>query len=151
VEVAEGWADGEYQDDQVLASPLFRDGRRGLLLEEGNPCEANDWGQRLDAIWSLYPDVYVDYHGLLASQCDLIRDIFGNPFRAVALEPSWLTSTVVALADGIYAERAFDRLPILADALQDAGCDTGDVLDHCRGPGPHARGCWVVDLLLGKS
>ena len=60
-------------------------------------------------------------------------------------------STVVSLAEGIYAERAFDRLPILADALQDAGCDNPDVLDHCRGDGPHARVCWVVDLILGKT
>jgi hypothetical protein len=48
-------------------------------------------------------------------------------------------------------ERAFERLPILADALQDAGCENADILDHCRGPGPHARGCWVVDLILDKS
>ena len=79
------------------------------------------------------------------------RDIFGNPFRPVTLDPSWLTSTVLALADGIYAERAFDRLPILADALQDAGCENPDVLDHCRGPGPHVRGCFVVDLLMGRE
>jgi hypothetical protein len=85
------------------------------------------------------------------AQAGLIRDIFGNPFRAVALDPSWLTSTVVSLAEGIYADRAFDRLPILADALQDAGCEVAEVLDHCRGPGPHARGCWVVDLVLGKA
>jgi hypothetical protein len=58
---------------------------------------------------------------------------------------------VVALARGIYDDRAFDRLAILADALQDAGCDNADVLGHCRGPGPHVRGCWVVDLLLGNS
>ena len=57
----------------------------------------------------------------------------------------------VKLAQGIYEERAFDRLPILADALEDAGCDNADILSHCRGPGPHARGCWVVDLLLGKK
>ena len=81
----------------------------------------------------------------------LLRDVFGNPFRRVAVDPRWLTSDVVALATGIYAEKAFDRLPILADALQDAGCDNADVLDHCRGPGPHVRGCWAVDLLLGKS
>jgi hypothetical protein len=80
-----------------------------------------------------------------------IRCIFGNPFRPAALDPSWLTSTVVLLGRGIYEERAFDRLPILADALQDAGCDNADVLDHCRGPGPHVRGCWVVDLVLGKE
>jgi hypothetical protein len=80
----------------------------------------------------------------------ILRDIFGNPFRPVSAEPSWLTSTVLQLAGGIYAGRAFDRLPILADALQDAGCDTTDILAHCRGPGPHVRGCWVVDLVLGK-
>ena len=81
----------------------------------------------------------------------LLRDVFGNPFRPVAADPLWLTSTVVELARGIYAERAIDRLPILADALQDAGCENVDVLGHCRGPGPHGRGCWVVDLLLGKD
>jgi hypothetical protein len=82
---------------------------------------------------------------------DIIRDIFGNPFRPVTVDPAWLTSTVVALATGIYTERAFDRMPILADALMDAGCANADVLNHCRSDGPHVRGCWVVDLLLGKS
>ncbi|HJZ56976.1 MAG TPA: hypothetical protein VKE74_18550 [Gemmataceae bacterium] len=81
----------------------------------------------------------------------VIRDIFGNPFCPVTVEPSWLTSTVVALAEGIDADRAFDRLPILADALQDAGCENADILDHCRSDGPHVRGCWVVDLMLGKG
>ncbi len=84
-------------------------------------------------------------------QWQLVRDIIGNPFRPVTLDPSWLTSTVTALAEGIYADRAFDRLPILADALQDAGCENPDVLDHCRGPGPHVRGCFVVDLLTGRK
>jgi hypothetical protein len=55
------------------------------------------------------------------------------------------------LADAIYAERAFDRLPILADALEDAGCDSADPLAHCRGDGPHVRGCWVVDFVLGEG
>jgi hypothetical protein len=81
----------------------------------------------------------------------LLRDIFGNPFRPVALDPAWRTSAVLALASGIYDDRAFDRLPILADALQDAGCDHPDILAHCRGDGPHVRGCWVIDMLLGKS
>ena len=81
----------------------------------------------------------------------LIHDVMGNPFRPITLDPVWRTSTVLTLADGIYADRAFDRLPILADALQDAGCENADVLEHCRGPGPHVRGCWVVDLVLGKS
>lgn len=83
--------------------------------------------------------------------CQLFRDIFGNPFRPVAVDPAWRTSTVLALAQGIYDERAFDRMPILADALQDAGCDSKDILTHCRGPGPHVRGCWIIDLVLGKE
>jgi hypothetical protein len=81
----------------------------------------------------------------------LFHDIIPNPFRPVQPDPAWLTSDVLALARGIYEERAFDRMPILADALQDAGCDNDDVLNHCRGSGPHVRGCWVVDLLLGKQ
>ncbi len=85
------------------------------------------------------------------AEAELARDIFGNPFRPVAFDPSWRTETVVALASAIYAERAFDRLPILADALEEAGCDHPDVLSHCRGLGPHARGCWVVDGVLGKE
>ena len=87
----------------------------------------------------------------LPAQVALLRDIFGNPFRPVSLDPAWLTSDVLALARGIYDERAFDRMPILADALQDAGCDNPDVLTHCRGDETHVRGCWVVDLLLGKA
>jgi hypothetical protein len=81
---------------------------------------------------------------------EIIRCIVGNPFRPVAFDPRWRTETAVALAAGIYELRAFDRLPILADALEEAGCDHPDVLAHCRGPGPHARGCWVVDGVLGK-
>ncbi|AMV27472.1 hypothetical protein VT84_23935 [Gemmata sp. SH-PL17] len=86
-----------------------------------------------------------------ARQADLLRDVFGNPFRPVPCAPDWRTSTVMALAHGIYEERAFDRMPILADALQDAGCDNDTVLDHCRGEGPHVRGCWVVDLIMRKG
>jgi hypothetical protein len=85
-------------------------------------------------------------------QARLIREIFGNPFRPVPLDPLWLTSDVQALARGIYEERAFDRMPILADALQDAGCTNEDVLNHCRDANAaHVRGCWVLDLLLGKG
>jgi hypothetical protein len=84
-------------------------------------------------------------------QADLLRDIVGNPFRSYAKESLWLTLKVVDLAHDIYQDRAFDRLPILADALEEAGCTNGDILNHCRQPGEHMRGCWVVDLLLGKS
>jgi len=69
----------------------------------------------------------------------------------VVIDDSWRTANLSALAQAIYADRAFDRLPILADALEDVGCTNADVLEHCRQPGEHARGCWVVDLLLGKS
>ena len=85
------------------------------------------------------------------STADLARDIFGNPFRPVEIDPRWLTSNVVDLSRFIYDERAFDRMPILADALMDAGCDSEEIIHHCRGDGPHVRGCWVVDLLLGKE
>lgn len=84
-------------------------------------------------------------------QVGFIRCICGNPFRPVTADPTWLTSAVVALAEGIYADRAFDRMPILADALEGAGCEDADVLSHCRSDGLHVRGCWVVDLLLGKE
>jgi hypothetical protein len=82
---------------------------------------------------------------------EVFRDIVGNPFRTVVIDPSWLTSTVITLANSIYSNRTFDHIPILADALQDAGCEDADILAHCRGPGPHVRGCWVVDLILGKQ
>lgn len=88
------------------------------------------------------------------AQSCLLRDIFGNPFRPVTVHASWLAwsdGTVVKLAQGIYADRAFDRLPVLADALEEAGCDNAAILDHCRQPGVHAKGCWVVDLLSGKE
>jgi hypothetical protein len=84
------------------------------------------------------------------AQCHLLRDIFGNPFRTVTFDPDWRASTAVALAQQMYDSRDFAAMPILADALQDAGCENADILDHCRGPGPHVRGCWVVDLVLGK-
>src|SRR5213079_3337581 len=73
------------------------------------------------------------------------------PVRRVIIDPSWLTSDVVALATGIDQEKAFDRMPILADALQDAGCDDESVLRHCRQPGGHVCGCWVIDLILGVT
>jgi hypothetical protein len=81
----------------------------------------------------------------------IFRDIVGNPFVSIEFDPQWRTSDVLGLARAVYEDRAFDRLPILADALMDAGCADESVLSHCRGPGPHARGCWVVDLVLGKS
>jgi hypothetical protein len=96
-----------------------------------------------------------------AAQCVLVWDIFGNPFRPVALDPALLTwndTLVVRLAQAAYEERHLpagtldsSRLAVLADALEEAGCANADVLGHLRGPGPHVRGCWPVDLCLGKS
>ncbi len=87
-----------------------------------------------------------------AAQTALIRDIFGNPFRPITFSPEWRTDTAVALARTMYDSRDFSAMPILADALQDAGCDNTDVLNHCRDPQQvHVRGCWVVDLVLGLS
>jgi hypothetical protein len=122
------------------------------------------------------PDVHVNHrwHWLFQSafydhikpKADLLRCVFGNPFRPVAFDPAWRTDTAVSLARHIYESRDFSAMPILADALQDAGCENADVLDHCRGrregvPGEpvggstaqptHARGCWVVDLVLCKQ
>lgn len=83
--------------------------------------------------------------------CPVAREVFGNPFRPVTFDPAWRTPTATALASQTYESRDFSAMPILADALQDAGCDSDDVLSHCRGPGSHVRGCWVVDLVLGKE
>jgi hypothetical protein len=87
-------------------------------------------------------------------QAGLLRCLFGSPFRSASIGPAWLAwndGAVIQLARHIYAERAFTDLPILADALEEAGCADADVLGHCRGSGPHTRGCWVVDLVLGKK
>jgi hypothetical protein len=84
-------------------------------------------------------------------QTMVAREFFGNPFRPVNFSPSWRTDTAVLLARQMYDARDFSAMPILADALQDAGCDNDDLLNHCRGPGPHVRGCWVCDLVLGKE
>jgi hypothetical protein len=84
-------------------------------------------------------------------QAGLLSHILGNPFCAVTIFPTWQTPAVISLAQANYDDRAFDRMPILAYALEDAGCDNADILNHCRQPGEHVRGCWVVDLVLEKE
>jgi hypothetical protein len=86
-----------------------------------------------------------------AVQADRFRDVFGNPFRPIDFSTSWRTDTAVSLARQMYDSRGFSAMPILADALQDAGCDSHEIIDHCRSPGPHVRGCWVVDGILAKE
>jgi hypothetical protein len=93
-----------------------------------------------------------------AIQAGLFRDIFGNPLRPVSLRPEWRTPNVVAIALSAYNERTIPSgeldlapLGVLSDALEEAGCNHADILTHLRSPGPHVRGCWVVDLILGKE
>jgi hypothetical protein len=88
----------------------------------------------------------------------MLRDIFANPFRSVAINFTWLTPTVRNLATAAYEDRSLPsgeldpaRLAVLADALEESGCNNADMLTHLRSPGPHVRGCWSVDLLLGKE
>ena len=81
----------------------------------------------------------------------LVWEVAGNPFNAHPFEPGWRTSTTTALAREMYQSREFSAMPILADALQDVGCDDEEVLGHCRKPGVHVRGCWVIDFILNQS
>jgi hypothetical protein len=86
-----------------------------------------------------------------AAHCDIIRDVFGNPFRPVIFDRSWLSPTVSALVRGVADNLAFDQLPILADALEEAGCSSTDLLDRCRGAGrTYAGAGWCV-CYLGRT
>jgi len=143
IELGERLADGEATDEEVLAFSR-------ATLEES---DCSEWSA-LTANSRMSVQVYISSgpDPVRARVPHLLRECFGNPFRPVSPDPAWLTTTVVALAEGIYAERAFDRMPILADALQDADCTNDDVLSHCRGPVEgHLRGCWVIDLLTGRA
>lgn len=89
-----------------------------------------------------------------ALQAAILRDIVGNPFRPVRVDPAWLTwegGLITRMARAIYDGRRFHELPIMADALEDAGCEAPEILAHCRGQGPHVRGCWLLDQLLHKE
>ena len=167
VEVAERHADGRADDAEAAAASaalayLRRPPGAGpqsffahaavsylFAAAEGGPvsCAAavSSWASGADR----------SYDVAHAAQASLLRDIFGSPFRAPPrLNPAWLAwegGTVRNLAAAVYAGPDFDRLPIVADALEEAGCDAAEFLAHLRGPGPHARGCWALDLLLGKS
>jgi hypothetical protein len=159
LEVAERYADSSASEEELLT-----------IHTELFPHPANSDVAALEAAWHTTDAYLFDVQKASTSACDaiewcrsdkgaeaspqteLLRCIFGPvPFRSMNVDPSWLTSTVKQLAQAIYAERAFDRMAILADALEDAGCTNADILSHCRQPGEHCRGCWVLDLLLGKE
>jgi hypothetical protein len=82
---------------------------------------------------------------------EILRDVTGYPFRTVPFAAEWRTPSVLGLARAFYDAGELDALPILADALQEEGCENPEILDHCRGDSPHVRGCWVVDLVLGLN
>lgn len=101
------------------------------------------WGA-VSYFWDLMPSEKVP-HSVI------IRDVFGNPFRSMSVEPALRTPEVITLAELIYDGRAFDRMPLLGDVLEGVGCDSSDVIAHCRSQAEHARGCWVVDAVLRKT
>jgi hypothetical protein len=168
VEVAERYADGRATADELrgVGVRVFR-ALRSMQSEntpEGNALRAAFGtvyrGRRyaFDAAVYAVGDVAGTDEGESAAQCELLRDIFGNPFQPVTVDPAWLTPTVTSLALSAYEQRELPsghldagRLAVLADALEDAGCDNAELLGHLRGPGPHVRGCWALDLILGRS
>lgn len=107
--------------------------------------------ERVRRARTLAPSDRFDADEYRAMQVSYLRCIFGNPYRTITLDHSFVTPRVKQLAAAIYEEKAFERLPILADALEEAGCTNVDILDHCRQQSVHVRGCWLVDLLLEKQ
>ena len=93
----------------------------------------------------------LQFEAAFAIQANLVRCIFGNPTRPMNFDSRWRTSVALSLAREMYEERDFRRFPLLADALMAAGCNEEQVVSHCRSPGLHVRGCWVLDLVLGKT
>ena len=177
VEVAERFADGlasqmelEVGRAEARAAIPSRHPSKGVTVGTKAWREAMVARAVTRAVWdTMQIPVYASYaarqtatvaeqHGLAWRgenwQSNLLRDLFGNPFSPVTLDIAWLAwknGTIQKLALTIYDERGFQNLPILADALEEAGCTNADILAHCRQPGEHVRGCWVVDLILGKT
>jgi hypothetical protein len=174
IEVAERYADGKADEGELAGAVSDADATLGgTSLPEVSVGQAVRSAIFLDASSAAYYAAFgarcrdggrqfVALLGAAAAeqgiQSELVRDLFGNPFRLVTLSLACLTPQVVALTRAAYDQRELPagtldaaRLAVLADALEDAGCDQADLLGHLRGPGPHVRGCWAVDLLLGKS
>lgn len=159
VEVAERYADSLVNDvDRLSALRAAYNATWELERDDWSDfpaiavCHTIDPGMGVDAAAvAHYAAVTKDEPSVQAA---LVRDIFGNPFRPLTIAPLilvWSDATIPKLAQLIYDERRFEDMLILADALMDAGCHDEEILTHCQGAGPHVRGCWVLDLLLGKS
>jgi len=161
VNVAEGFADGAVDFHQLERA--YDQAFRALGIVGGEPARAATrvalehlTDANLSDLVALIARSFGtpdgdEWCGAREFQAVLLRDIFGNPFRPVTFSPDWRRDTAVSLARTMYESRDFSAMPVLADALQDAGCDNDDVLDHSRTPGAHVRGCWVVDSVLGKE
>ncbi len=108
---------------------------------------AHTFGFRECYVWEPIASCFDDHQFISG----LVREVFGYPLRPPAFAPAWRTPAVVAVARSIYGGRDFKDLPVLADAVEEAGCTNTEVLMHLRGLGPHLRGCWALDLILGKS
>jgi hypothetical protein len=148
-ELAEAWDDGRYRDEYDEEAAF-------LLRPDPFPVETAAALLRVvirdaAAPATTYDDARTARKHASAILSEIIRDVSGDPFNRISDTSDPWTSVVSLLAQSIYFDRAFDRLPVLADALEEAGCNRAEVLDHCRTPGPHVRGCWVVDLILGKQ
>jgi hypothetical protein len=131
-----------------------RVGRNGFGVLLGPAADAAERITRFVASTRGQNTAALAYRRERAAQADLLREVFGNPMRTRAVDPTWLEwnqGFLSGFAQGIYDDRTFHRMPILADALEDAGCAAAEILAHLRGPGPHVRGCFVLDLLLGKK
>lgn len=154
VELAESFADGLVSDEDRRSADveLWR-------AEQGRHKTVRNWFTRLTLEGSI--DLWEAAYGSSSNnpkmknrQVAILRDIVGNPFHPVFIDPSWMAwndGTVVRMAQSIYYERHLDLLPIVADALEESGCADQDILTHCRGTDLHVRGCWVLDLILGKK
>jgi hypothetical protein len=162
--IAERYAEGEVGDaERVAARATIEDGTGAVAWTAfaalAHPCRAADAGNSavLAAVWAIGEKTSAARYlrkELRAWQRGAVRDLFGNPFRTPRIDPTWLTwnnRAVAKLATQIYDKSAFDRLPVLADALEEAGCSDRILLNHLRSAGPHYRGCWALDALLGKS
>jgi hypothetical protein len=161
VDVAERFADALAGEDELRIA--FSGSRSTNRAEYAASCACYDsgveageytWGFAADAVDATKESRREEpsRHEELSCQAVLLRDIFGPlPFRPITLDPSLRTPTVKQLAEAIYQEGAFDRMPVLADALEEAGCNQQDILGHLRSGGDHVRGCWAVDTVMGRS
>lgn len=147
-----GAVDGQRTDHQADLAAWFTLGPNVMIASEAAARSAA--GAIGIEAWQQGADYRTTEATERKEQVALLRDIFGNPFRPATINPAWLAwndGTVKKIAQAIYNERAFDRMPILADALEEAGCTNANILAHCRQPGEHVRGCWVVDAILDKE